>query len=89
MRPTGGVGYVAGMGDGVLYQYTVYCRPADATPQRPFAVRQWLIGAGTVDLGWVRYAGSLDAARVLVPVSADYRVPRSADDDPTIVETWT
>lgn len=72
----------------VMATYTIY-RGASDTPA-PFCVRQWLIIPGRLDPqpGGMTPASSLDQARTLVPASADYRMPRQADDDPAILETW-
>jgi hypothetical protein len=71
-----------------LGMYTVYRAPADV-PGAEFAVREWIIGRGPAPVAsWVRAASTLFAARSLVPAWASRCMPRVADDDPAIVETW-
>ena len=72
----------------VLYQYTIYDHPRDYP--EGFVVRQWRIASGeggpTPEEAWT--APSLEAARALVPAGL-FCLPRVAEDDPVIVETWT
>jgi hypothetical protein len=72
----------------VVRQYTIYLDPAGLV--KGYAVREWLIGRGQVDAGAVLAQGlpTLEGARMVVPPRADSCLPRTPDDDPTIVETW-
>jgi hypothetical protein len=76
------------MGEVALRQYTIYDRPRDYP--EGFVVREWLIERGNPQpqpgRSWT--AVSLAGARSWVPDGL-FRIPRSADDDPRILETWT
>jgi hypothetical protein len=69
-----------------LRQYTIYDHPRDYPDA--FVVRAWEIGPGTMTPGQPRTAPTLEAARKLIPPGL-YCLGRAADDDSTIVETWT
>lgn len=71
----------------LLDQWIVYERPLDYP--RHYVVRRHEIGHGWHrPTGDVLLADSLQNARRLIPVGL-VRIPRSPEDDPTIVETWT
>lgn len=75
----------------MLKLYTIYLNAADLLPG--YAVREWSAepGQGGVPVGGPVLAQglrSLELAREVVPRSADHLVPRAADDEPIIVETW-
>ena len=72
----------------IMTTWTVYASPADF-PNAPYVVRGWLIGPGgqVADSGALGFADTLDEARGMIPAGL-YRMERSPDDDPVIVETW-
>lgn len=72
----------------VMTQVTIYVSPADMPGH--FVAREWHIARGGVDPipGRAWKADTLEAARSIVPPGM-FCLGRQADDDPTIVETWT
>lgn len=73
-------------GEGVLMMWTVYERPTDFP--NSFVARRWRVTAeGAVATGDLVLAGTLERIREALPPGL-YRLPREAEDDPVIVETW-
>lgn len=72
----------------LMRQYTIYRGGADLP--RGYAIREVLIGPGTVEVGELLASGlrCLADARDAVPPEADHCIHASEEDDPTIVETW-
>jgi hypothetical protein len=74
--------------DGDLQVFTIYHRPADL-PQCNYVVRAYVIRSGGPHPGdIVGVADTLNAARALIPLTADVCFPRQPDDDPVVVESW-
>ena len=76
----------------VVTQYTIYEEPDDAPDA--FVVREWRIyrGSPEPEAGEAWEVDTLDAARELVRKLSSSElvcIPRSPDDDASIVETWT
>lgn len=71
-----------------LRQYTIYDHPLDCPES--WVVREWQIKRGSAEPvpGPAWTAPTLQAARGLIPTGL-FCLPREADDDPVIVETWT
>lgn len=67
--------------------FSIYDHPSDFPES--FVVRPWYIGPGNVTPSLTCWtAKTLEAARRLVPSSADFLLARELDDDPKIIETW-
>lgn len=69
-----------------LTQYVVYERPADYPDG--YVLRLWVVDANGPVPGEARCFDTLEKARLAVP-DGFIRLPRAADDDPSIVEVWT
>lgn len=73
-----------------LRMFTIYERPIDYPDH--FVVRGFTIAAGhsdaVPDADPTGLADTLEAARALVPASADACMTRSEHDDEKVVETW-
>lgn len=75
------------MPDGLM-MFTIFRRPRDR-PNDRYVVRAFVILPGeAVPTDIVYSARTLAEARLLVPETADTYIPRSAEDDITVVETW-
>ena len=76
-----------------LHQWVIYDSPSDFPGM--FVVRQWVIGpegAMPAVTGVTPYVDPyLENARRFIAAVApgSFCIPRSPDDDPVIVETWT
>lgn len=71
----------------LMSSYTIYYVPAES-PDQPFLVRRWETAPDLGPREIVGTAGSLEAARLIVPMEASVCFARAADDDPVIIETW-
>jgi hypothetical protein len=80
---------VSDAGD-VLHMFTVYDNGADfPVPQWRFTIRDVPItGAQAVPGEVIAAAPTLTLARRQLPPGADFCLPATPGDDPTIVETW-
>jgi hypothetical protein len=66
--------------------WTIYHRPADYP--NGFVARRFEIHEGyAVATGDMKFGATLDAVRDQIPQEL-YRIERSEDDDPVVVETW-
>jgi len=72
--------------DDVLEMWTVYDHPRDMPDC--FVARLFLVKAGAMEVtGIFRAAPTLDEVRAMLPLGL-YRLPRSENDEPQIVEVW-
>lgn len=70
----------------VMCGWTIYCRPADFPNH--YAVRMWVVNEGQVIMhGLAVLCDTLEEAREQVPQNT-ICIPRDANDDAVIVETW-
>lgn len=66
--------------------WTIYHDASDV--QLPYAALEWLLDGTGPRPGRLWAALTLEAARERVPGRFDRCLPRAADDDPAIVESW-
>lgn len=73
--------------DDFLYMYSIYENPRDYPGQ--FVARKWVISCSPVPIatGDVYQGASLDEVRKQLPPGLNC-LPRGANDDRCIVETW-
>lgn len=71
-----------------LRQYTIYFDPSDYPGL--FVTRGWTVDSTgpKPDVAPAVVTDTLEAARLAVPCSCDFRVPPHLEDDPKIVEVW-
>lgn len=68
--------------------FSIYANP-QATAMRRFVLQEWvLLPVGRVKLGIAWYASSLHGARARLPAGVGYRIGRTGDDGPALVESW-
>jgi hypothetical protein len=72
--------------DTQLQIFVIYENPADVLVPC-FVTRMWVIEDGEQRPLWAAIARTLDGARSAVPPGL-FRLDRSPDDDPVIVECW-
>lgn len=70
-----------------LSMWTVYDHPSDFP--NDYVARRWLVHTlGPEPTGDVLRSSSLQTLRVALGMRGLHVIPRSAEDDPIVVETW-